>query len=78
MCAVQIFDAARRDLPDLDADLAAGRFAPLKGWLNRRVHAVGSLYATADELMEAVTGAPLRPEIFLKYIKAKYTELYQL
>lgn len=41
MLAVQLFQAARKDLPDLDADLAAGQFAPLKAWLNERVHALG-------------------------------------
>lgn len=39
---------------------------------------VGSLPASGDELMVAVTGAPLQPAVFLDYLKAKYSELYQL
>lgn len=27
---LQIFDAAKKDMPDLEKDLAAGKFAPLK------------------------------------------------
>lgn len=78
MSAVQIFDAAKKELPTLDADLAAGNFAPLRKWLNEKVHSVGSLHPTADDLLEAVTGKPLDPQIFLNYLKAKYTTLYKL
>ena len=78
MSAVQIFDAAKKDLPNLDADLAAGNFAPLKEWLNKKVHAVGSLYPTADDLLESVTGKKLDPQLFLDYLKSKYSALYKL
>ena len=39
---------------------------------------VGSLHTSGDELMTAVTGAPLQPQVFLEYLTAKYSELYQL
>lgn len=39
---------------------------------------VGSLHPSGDELMRAVTGSALDPEIFLGYIKKKYSELYKL
>jgi carboxypeptidase Taq len=39
---------------------------------------VGSLYASGDDLMKAVTGAPLDPAIFLQYLREKYSELYKL
>ena len=38
MYACQIFKAAARDLPTLDEDIAAGKFAPLRTWLNAKVH----------------------------------------
>ncbi|KAL4428286.1 hypothetical protein ABPG75_002375 [Micractinium tetrahymenae] len=78
MYACQIFQAAQRELPGLDEDIASGSFGRLKGWLNEKVHKVGSLHTSGDELMKAVTGAPLDPQIFLDYLKHKYTELYQL
>ncbi|PSC70957.1 Carboxypeptidase Taq [Micractinium conductrix] len=78
MYACQLFKAAQVDLPTLDADIAAGNFAPLKAWLNEKVHKVGSLHPSGDELMKAVTGAPLDPQIFLDYLQQKYTKLYQL
>ncbi|CAN0431376.1 unnamed protein product, partial [Scytosiphon promiscuus] len=35
--ACQFLEAARKALPDLDSDLEAGKFEPLKSWLNREV-----------------------------------------
>jgi carboxypeptidase Taq len=55
-----------------------GEFAPLKTWLNAKIHAVGSLHTNGDELMKAVTGHPLDPSVFLDYLKTKYTALYKL
>lgn len=78
MAAVQIFTAAKAELPGLDGQIAAGEFAPLRAWLREKVHEVGSLYATADELLVAVTGRPLDPEVFLQYLREKYTTLYKL
>ena len=78
MMAVQIFAAAKRDLPTLDDDLAAGRFGGLKGWLNTHVHALGSLHGDADALMVAATGEPLKPKYFLDYLREKYSAIYKL
>ena len=78
MMAVQLFDAARADLPELDADIAAGRFAPLREWLRLKVHSKGSLLPTADELMVSATGSPLRPAVFLDFLRTKYRSIYQL
>ncbi len=38
MYACQIYKAAEKDLPGLDEDIAAGRFQPLKAWLNEKIH----------------------------------------
>ena len=78
MMACQLFAAAKRDLPSLEEDIAAGRFAGLKGWLNDRVHALGSLHDSADALMVAATGEPLKPQAFLDYLTAKYSAIYKL
>ena len=70
--------AAAQDLPDLEQDIAAGRFGDLKAWLTGRIHVSGSLHPSGDDLMVAATGSPLDPSIFLEYLTAKYSELYQL
>ena len=78
MFAVQIFDAAKRSIPDLDNDIAAGNFLRLKAWLNEHVHKLGSLYPSGDDLMLAVTGEILKPSVYLSYLEQKYAELYDL
>ena len=46
--------------------------------LRSSIHAVGSLYPSADELCEAVTGKPLDPKVFVAYLTSKYEALYDL
>ncbi|CAM9329111.1 unnamed protein product [Ectocarpus sp. 4 AP-2014] len=76
--ACQFLEAARLALPDLDSSLEAGNFEPLKTWLNREVHARGSLYASPDELLSEVTGDSMRPTALVEHLKSKYTEIYDL
>jgi len=71
MTAAQLFDAARKALPELESDLAAGRFAPLLGWLRQNVHGKASRYST-DELLRQATGKPLDAEIFKAHLRARY------
>jgi len=50
MYACQIYRAAEKDLPSLAEDVAAGRFAPLRGWLREKIHKVRSARALAPFL----------------------------
>ena len=43
-----------------------------------KVHDKGSMPGSADALLESVTGKPLDPSIFMRYLTDKYTALYQL
>ena len=62
----------------MEKEIAAGDFKPLRNWLKEKIHQVGSLHPNGDELMKAVTGSPLDPSVFLKYLRTKYTALYKL
>jgi carboxypeptidase Taq len=73
MAAAQIFDAARRALPDLLQALGRGDFAPLLGWLRENIHARASLHSTQDLLAEA-TGKRLDPDIFKAHLQARYLD----
>jgi len=78
--AVQIFDAAKAELGDaeLRGQISRGEFTPLREWLRAKVHTVGSVYASPDELLTSITGGPVSPRPFLEYLTAKYSELYEL
>jgi carboxypeptidase Taq len=75
--AAQLLEAARRDLPELDTQVAAGELLALKGWLNREVHLPGRRQL-APELCQRVTGQPLSTGPALRYLEDKYGEIYRL
>jgi carboxypeptidase Taq len=78
MYAAQIFFTAKKDLPNLEQDIKAGKFSGLREWLREKVHKLGSVPASGDELMLLVTGEPLNVSIFLDYLRTKYRALYKL
>ena len=59
------------------AEIAAGEFGTLHGWLKQHVYQYGRIY-TAPELIERTTGAPLSLDPYLRYLTGKYGELYKL
>jgi carboxypeptidase Taq len=73
LIAAQLFEAVRRAIPEVMAAIAAGDFAPLLGWLRDRVHAKGSLLATA-ELVESATGEPLGTASFERHLRRRYLD----
>jgi len=78
--AVQIFNAAKAELGDaeLKAQIARGEFQPLREWLREKVHSVGSVHSSPDELLTSIAGEVVSPTPFLEYLTAKYSELYDL
>lgn len=75
--SAQFFAAARRDLADLDAQIGAGEFAPLRGWLTERIYRHGRKF-TAPEIVQRATGEPLSIAPYLAYLNTKYGALYRL
>jgi carboxypeptidase Taq len=64
----------KKDLPDLESALAAGRFQPVLSWLSERIYRWGCRL-DPSELLLKVTGEKLSPVPFLDYIETKYGEL---
>ena len=75
--SAQFFAAARAELGDLDAQIGAGEFGPLRGWLTTHLYRHGRKF-TASELVERATGEPLSVAPYLAYLNAKYGALYGL
>lgn len=74
--AAQFRQAMRKDIPDMDARVAAGDLRPLKEWLNRKVHRLGRLYLPG-ELCVRVTGKPLSADAATAYMTEKFGEIYK-
>ena len=73
--SAQLMEQARLDLPDFWKTVEQGDFSELLAWLRDRVHRHGRM-KNAAQIIEAVTGRPLSPEPFLRYLEEKYAVLY--
>jgi len=73
----QFYGAALDCHPEIPSEIEQGKFSTLHGWLKDNIYRYGSKY-TASELIERVTGGPLRVEPYIDYLKTKYGELYEL
>ncbi len=72
--AAQLFEAMRRDLPEVEEAIAQGRLQVVRGWLREKIHRHGYRYP-AEELVEKVTGRGLGDEAFVGYLKTKYGQM---
>jgi len=77
LMSAQIYAQAKQDLPGLEDGFSRGQFAPLLSWLRERVHSHGRKF-TASELMKREFNVELDAQPLLKYLREKYTELYEL
>ncbi len=73
----QFLQALRADLPNLDARIAAGDFAPVREWLRINIHRQGRRYL-APELCLRVTGSALSAAPLMAYLEEKFTDVYGL
>ncbi len=77
LMAAQLWSALRRDMPAVEDDIAAGRFAPLREWLRDNIHRHGRKY-DSRALLRRATGEELRVEPWLDYLRAKLLDTGQL
>ncbi len=77
LVSVQLWEQINRQIPDLSEQIERGEFGALLGWLRENIHAVGAKYEP-QVLVKKVTGSKIAPEPYLRYLKAKYGEIYGL
>lgn len=75
--AGQLWEAARRDVPDLEQRIGDGDFAALGDWLGEHVHGWGRRLE-APEIVERATGSPIEVGPYVRHLGHKYRELYGL
>jgi carboxypeptidase Taq len=71
------YDQALKAHPEIPGQIKQGEFETLHSWLKDNIYQHGSKF-TANELIERVTGGPLTIEPYIRYLKRKFGELYQL
>jgi carboxypeptidase Taq len=77
LLAAQLYCQAEDERPGIPDEIGSGEFGSLLGWMQEKVHAHGAKY-TPNELVQRITGGPIRTEPFLDYVRGKYTEIYGL
>lgn len=77
LISAQVFDAARRALPDLPERIRRGDLTTLHDWLRHSIYRHGRVF-TAAELVQRVTGAPIGVDALMDHLSRKYGAIYGL
>ncbi len=75
--SAQFYEAATSAHPEIEGEIRAGQFGTLYEWLREHIYQHGRKFM-ADELLDRATGRPLTIEPYMRYLRAKYGDLYQL
>ncbi len=73
LISAQIWESVRKDIPQLDSQMAQGDFAPLLSWLRSKIHVHGAKFEPKEMVLKA-TGKPIGHEAFIRHLKARLAE----
>lgn len=71
----QLWNAASRDLGDMDELIARGEARKIMEWMRDNVHQYGKIY-TPRQLIEKATGDSLKADHYVDYLNKKYRDVY--
>ncbi len=77
LISAQWWQKMEEDIPDLEAQIRRGEFGELLGWLKEHIHRHGAKFEP-QELVQRVVGTGIDPEPYMRYLWAKYGEIYGL
>jgi carboxypeptidase Taq len=75
--SAQFFTAATKARPEIENEIARGRFSTLLEWLTDNIYRHGRALKP-DEIVIRATGRPMTMAPYLAYLRTKYSELYRL
>lgn len=75
--SASIYEAAKRAVPGLEERISKGDLKALSTFLRDQVHSHG-FRSFAEDRVKAVTGAGLTDKDFIRYVKTKFSELYDV
>lgn len=75
LLAAQLYESVLQDHPAIPSEIEQGRFNTLLHWMNTHVHVYGRKYMPA-ELVQRATGQPLQHHAYMRYLRAKFGEIY--
>ncbi|HEV2067861.1 MAG TPA: carboxypeptidase M32 [Thermomicrobiales bacterium] len=74
--SLQLWERIRREIPDLDAQVAAGDFGALREWLAENIHRYGRTFTPGELLDRTVGTSSFDPKPLIGYLTAKVEALY--
>ncbi len=72
-----LYEALRKDVPGLDADLAKGDTSAATGWLKQNLQQYGGLRTPLDTIRHACGAEPAHAPL-MGYLRTKFSTLYEL
>jgi carboxypeptidase Taq len=75
--AAQFYESAISQNPVIVEEMVVGKTSALVAWLGENIHQHGRKF-TPSELVQQVTGQALSHEAFMRYVTAKFSEIYNL
>lgn len=73
--SAEFYNQAVRACPEIPDQMRSGNFETLHRWLVENIYIHGHKF-TAPELVERITGGPIRIQPYIDYLKSKYGRLY--
>lgn len=77
LVSAQLWEKINQDIPNLESQIEQGKFDELLGWLHTKIHCHGAKFEP-QTLVKEVTGSIITPEPYMRYLKSKYSEIYNL
>ena len=73
----QFFEVALEQHPEIPGEIRQGKFETLHRWLGQNIYRHGRKF-TAPELVRRICGTDLSIDPYIRYLRGKYGELYEL
>jgi carboxypeptidase Taq len=77
LISAQLWEKMLVDMPDMLEQIRKGEFTDLLEWLVTNVHQHGKKYEP-QELVQRVTGSKIDAAPYMRYLKTKFSEIYEL
>ncbi len=77
MFAAMLYEKMKETYPDFDLLISKGHFSHIVSFLRENIYNHGRYYSYS-ELIKLSTGKELSPSTFMKYVKTKYSDIYEV
>lgn len=77
LVSAQLWEKINQNIKDLDEQIRKGKFDSLLGWLREKIHVHGHKYDPQD-LVQKITGSRIDSAAYVRYLTAKYRDIYGL